>query len=278
MTQLDVRPELHTETQPQALIEEARRRHRRRTRFGALGITVVALLLGGVVAEMSDGGGGSGGTASGHGQGLGPAITPNGGPSHSAPTIAPTHTAPTSGQARANPGTSLASPTTSPGLQTTAHPPTVLASCQSGQLTVAIGQVAGEAGTDYFPLVFTNVGTNTCILQGFPGVSFADANGDQVASAAVRQSGDGSVVSVVPGSSATATAVVLEGAAGDCANGGQDVSPIPVVGFRVYPPNQTAALFAPMEIPANNPLPICTDSPSNTLSIYPFDVRPSSEG
>jgi hypothetical protein len=278
MTQLDVRPEPHTESHPQALIEEARRRHRRRLRFGALGLLVVVLLLGGVVAVMSDGGPGGGDSAPGHGQGLGPAITPNRGPTHTAPTIAPTHTAPSNVPARANPGAALASPTTLPSLQAAAHPPTVPASCQSSQLTVAIGQVAGEAGTDYFPLVFTNAGTNACILQGFPGVSFVDANGDQVASAAVRQGGQGSVLSVAPGSSAIATAVVSDGEDADCANGGQDVSPIPVVGFRVYPPNQTAALFAPMDIPANNPLPVCADSPPNAFSIYPFDVRPSSEG
>jgi hypothetical protein len=278
MTQLDVRPERPIESQPQALIEEARRRHRRRLRFGGLGLLVVVLLLGGVVAEMPDGGGGGGSSGSGHGQGSRPAITPNGGPSHTAPTIAPTHTAPTDPPARANPGTALASPTTLPSLQAGANPPTVPASCQSSQLTVAIGQGADEAGTDYFPLVFTNTGTNACILQGFPGVSFVDANGDQVASAAVRQGGDGSVISVAPGSSAIATAVVSDGEDAYCANGGQDVSPIPVVGFRVYPPNQTAALFAPMDLSASNPLPVCADSPPNAFSIYPFDVRPSSEG
>jgi hypothetical protein len=65
--------------------------------------------------------------------------------------------------------------------------------------------------------------------------------------------------------------MVLEGAAGDCANGGQDVNPIAVYGFRVYPPDQTDALFAPQS------LPICADSPLNTLSIFQFGVPPSSE-
>lgn len=142
---------------------------------------------------------------------------------------------------------------------------------------MAIGQTVGAAGTDYFPLVFTNTGSAICVLQGYPGVSFVDANGKQVASAAVREGGAGAPTPVAEGSSATATAVVLDGAAGDCANGGQDVNPIAVNRFRIYPPNQTVPLYVSVVSTGTLPLPICADSPPNTLSIYALGVQPSSE-
>ena len=82
---------------------------------------------------------------------------------------------------------------------------------------------------------------------------------------------------VAEGSSATATAVVLDGAAGDCANGGQDVNPIAVNRFRIYPPNQTVPLYVSVVSTGTLPLPICADSPPNTLSIYALGVQPSSE-
>jgi hypothetical protein len=43
MTQLDVRPEIHTESHPQALIEEARRSRRQRLRWFAIGFSAGAL-------------------------------------------------------------------------------------------------------------------------------------------------------------------------------------------------------------------------------------------
>jgi hypothetical protein len=88
VTQLDVRPEIRTETQPQALIEEARRSRRQRLRWFALGfgagaLATAALAIG--IVHWGHGGGGSG-PASGHGQALGPANQPNRGPGHTQPT------------------------------------------------------------------------------------------------------------------------------------------------------------------------------------------------
>jgi hypothetical protein len=186
---------------------------------------------------------------------------------HSSPSPSPTKPAPA-------PVASTTTTTTTPTSTTTPMTTTITAaiSCRSADRSVAVGPQIGAAGTDYFPLVFTNTGIRSCTLQGYPGVSFVDASGNQVASAAVRQeTGPGPLINVAPGQSATATAMVLEGAAGDCANGGQDVNPIGVYGFRVYPPDQTDALFAPQS------LPICADSPPNTLSIFQFGVPPSSE-
>jgi hypothetical protein len=166
-------------------------------------------------------------------------------------------------------------PATTPPTISTTPPPSAPppGPCQSNQLAVSVGQGQGAAGTDYYPLIFTNTGAASCTLQGYPGVSFVDGAGHQVAFAAVRMGGQGPVVTVATGQAATSTARVLEAEASYCPNNGQDVDPVTVSGFRVYPPDQTAALFAPL----SRPEPICADAPLTTLSIYQFGVTPSSE-
>lgn len=134
--------------------------------------------------------------------------------------------------------------------------------CATSQLSVKVGGVDGAAGTDLVPLVFTNHGTTSCLLQGFPGVSFEGPAGNQVAAAAVRAgTTDGPVQTVAPGASAVADVVIEESAASSCAH------PIWTLGFRVYPPNQYSSLLAPMR------LAICSDAPADVLSIYAFGVQ-----
>jgi Domain of unknown function (DUF4232) len=134
--------------------------------------------------------------------------------------------------------------------------------CATSQLSIKVGETQGAAGTDLFPLVFTNTGTTSCLLQGFPGVSYEGPTGSQVAAAAVRSgTTDGPVLSVAPGASAVANAVVAEVATVSCAH------PISVVGFRVYPPNQYASLLVPTR------LPVCPNASPDDLRIYAFGVR-----
>jgi hypothetical protein len=152
----------------------------------------------------------------------------------------------------------VANPTSSTGtVLTTGGSP-----CSSAHLSVAVGQTYGAGGTDEFPLVFTNTGAVACTLRGYPGVSFVGANGNQVAFSAERKgSGQGPLVSMAPGQTATALAFVPEPADSSCSN------PV-AVRFKLYPPNQTVALFAPV-----SGLSICESAPKNTLSIYPFGVQ-----
>jgi hypothetical protein len=269
MTQLDVRSPVHARSEPEALIKEAKQRHRQRLGFMGLGVAALALVVGGLLVGMIGRGGGGG--PSRPGASIAPATHPGGGSSHTQPTTS--HTQPSSSSARSNPGVALASPTSTTQVQTVAPLSSVSPSCQTGQLSVVVGQSQGAAGTDYFPLVFTNRGPNLCALQGYPGVSFVDANGNQVVSAANRLGAVGGSVVLDSGSAATATAVVLEGAAGDCGYQGQN-APTEVSGFRVYPPDQTTAIY----VPVGNPIPVCGNAPGNVLSIYAFDVQPSAEG
>ncbi|MGW0042501.1 DUF4232 domain-containing protein [Rhodococcus sp. NPDC003348] len=112
--------------------------------------------------------------------------------------------------------------------------------CTTQELSVNEGRVEGSAGSVTIPLVFTNTGSRTCTLYGFPGVSYVDgADGVEIGAAATRAGGSGEPVVLAPGGRATATVravQVLNYPAEQC-------NPTPVAGLRVYPPNDTATLF-----------------------------------
>ncbi|AOW93120.1 hypothetical protein BFN03_11925 [Rhodococcus sp. WMMA185] len=114
--------------------------------------------------------------------------------------------------------------------------------CLVDELRVTVGHVEGAAGSQEISLDFTNTGSRTCILQGYPGVSYVAApGGAQVGSAATRDDGSGSPVTVTPGASVTAAVratVVQNYPAETC-------GPAPVAGFRVYPPGDTGSVFVP---------------------------------
>jgi hypothetical protein len=117
--------------------------------------------------------------------------------------------------------------------------------CPTSQLAVTLGQGDGAAGSVYFPLNFRNQGTTTCTLNGYPGVSYVTgSSGTQVGSPATRVAVNGSattpqVVVLAPGKSASAALREVNVANYPAAT----CTPTPVLGLRVYPPNQTAAAF-----------------------------------
>jgi Protein of unknown function (DUF4232) len=165
----------------------------------------------------------------------------------------------------------MVAPTTT--TSTTAVPTTVVPSttpptsgvgpCTSAQLSAAVGSGQGAAGTQIWQLVFTNTGSTVCTLQGYPGVSFVTTNGVQLGSPAIRSgSAAGPLNSLEPGQAIYATFTFLS--SGDlCGN-----SATQTTGLRVYPPNQTAALFAPFTYAG-----VCARSPSGGLAIYPIGVQ-----
>jgi hypothetical protein len=115
--------------------------------------------------------------------------------------------------------------------------------CQTGNLTVAIGQSQGTAGSVFEPLRFTNKGASSCTMSGYPGVSFVTAgSGAQVGAAASRNAQHAAkTVTLAPGAGAEAIVQVVDHGNYDPAQcKATDVS-----GFRVYPPGQTAAVYVP---------------------------------
>ena len=93
----------------------------------------------------------------------------------------------------------------------------------------------------YYQLGLRNTSAATCFVQGYPGVSFvAGADGHQVGSPATRVAGATPMVALPPGQSAAATLAIV-----DATNFGTGCQVTDVLGLRVYPPGQTAALFVP---------------------------------
>lgn len=116
--------------------------------------------------------------------------------------------------------------------------------CTSAELSLTLGQGDAGAGSVYRPLVFTNKGTRTCELTGFPGVSYvAGDDGHQVGPAAVMNGPHGPEISMAPGRSSQAQVQFVQVANFDAAV----CTPTAVRGLRVYPPGETASMFVPMD-------------------------------
>jgi hypothetical protein len=146
----------------------------------------------------------------------------------------------TPGTAEPSPGTGT-NPT-SP-VRTSAAVPTSAAgtaNCGTGEMRGALGPAEGAAGSTIAPLVLTNVGTRTCELRGFPGVSYvAGDDGHQVGPAAAMSGARGGEVVLKPGAAAGAQLQMVNVANFDAAV----CQPTPVRGLRVYPPGDTASLY-----------------------------------
>jgi hypothetical protein len=108
---------------------------------------------------------------------------------------------------------------------------------------VSLGASNAGAGSVYAPLVFTNTGSQTCELRGFPGVSYvAGDDGHQVGPAAAEQGQHGGPIDIAPGHTAVAPLQMANVQNFDAAV----CQPAPVSGLRVYPPGDTASLFVPL--------------------------------
>ena len=118
------------------------------------------------------------------------------------------------------------------------------ARCTTGELSASLGEGDAAAGSVYRPLIFTNTGSHTCELHGFPGVSYvAGDDGHQVGPAAAMSGERGGQVPIAPGGTARAQLQLVNVQNYDPAA----CHPVPVRGLRVYPPGDTAALFVPVE-------------------------------
>jgi hypothetical protein len=121
--------------------------------------------------------------------------------------------------------------------------------------------VQQQAGTIILPIVFVNSGSALCALQGYPGVSAVVANGVQLGPAAGRGGRPpGPLVPLEPGQTTQALLTFVNPAA-NCTH------PMGAVGLRIYPPNQTAALFL-----ATGSVSLCPAFSSNGLLIYPIGI------
>lgn len=156
--------------------------------------------------------------------------------------------------------TTLAPTTLAP---TTTEPNTaVIHACSTSMLSASVSGDNGAAGTIYSNLIFKNIGSTTCTLFGYPGVSLVDCCGHQIGAAVPRDPstyGEGTVT-LTSGETVGAVFSYHDAYVNTVAN----CQPTNATGLRIYPPNQTAALFVP------DALLVCANAATNgTAAIEP---------
>lgn len=163
------------------------------------------------------------------------------GAANSANTNVPT--IPNSGTSQPAPTTSATAPTSTPQAQEQPATPAAASNeCKVADLSLRLGGGDAAAGTSYRAVVFTNKGSRTCTIQGFPGVSYvAGDDGHQVGPAAYRTGEKGAVVTLKPGDSAYADVGFVQVGNFDPAV----CKPTEVRGLRIYPPHDYDSMFLP---------------------------------
>ncbi len=132
------------------------------------------------------------------------------------------------------------------------------ASCATKDLSITLGHQDGAAGTTHQQIEFKNNG-QPCYLRGFPGVSLVvDHNGTQLGEPAKREKKDYQEIHLEPGQSATASVGIS--AAGKYPK--EECHPAKADGLRVYPPNETHAVYIPLEVTG-------CDSEKSILTVSP---------
>ncbi len=131
--------------------------------------------------------------------------------------------------------TAAASPKAAAGLTT----------CSVRYLNASIGMSQGAAGSAYLNIVFKNLDTRPCTLDGYPGVSFgAGKPVSQVGQPASRDAiVPPRVVTLKPGGSAYAVLRVVNAEnypAADC-------NPVSTTYLQIYPPNTSNLLYVPYD-------------------------------
>jgi hypothetical protein len=136
---------------------------------------------------------------------------------------------------------------------TAAAPSAAVPSCAAGELGVwvAADYQQGAAGSTFVPLEFTNVGTRTCTLQGYPAVAALDRTMNQLGPAATRNHLiTPGTVTLAPGHTAHSVLQYIQDVATNCPLAQQ----VPAYELQVDPPHRTAkdhALFDFETCPGN---------------------------
>ena len=132
--------------------------------------------------------------------------------------------------------------------------------CKAGDVKLSLGQGDAGAGSVYRPLLITNASSKSCLIQGFPGVSYvAGEDGHQVGKDAFREGTKGNAVKLDPGQTAAADIQFVNVRNYDPAT----CQPTPVKGLRIYLPQETASNF----VPADGTGCASTKIPGNQLAV-----------
>ncbi|GHH83623.1 hypothetical protein GCM10018793_46180 [Streptomyces sulfonofaciens] len=128
------------------------------------------------------------------------------------------------------------------GAQNTSAASKSVPACATSKLKTTAENFSAGAGHTTFQIVFQNIGTASCTLSGYPGVSFVKAHNVQLGKAASRTSTPSGPVTLIPNAHAYADVRTVDGPGGytdeEC-----DLTTVPTL--RVYPPNQKESANIP---------------------------------
>ena len=176
-------------------------------------------------------------------------------------TVSSTPSGSTSAQAQA---TIPPLPSVTPNPAPSGPPP-----CATSALRAAVptGHGNAAAGSSYYPIVFTNDSSASCTLYGYPGVSFVTGvGGSQIGIPATENpTNPRKLITLAPGQSGHAELQVVNAANYPPA----DCGLVTAHWLRIYPPNQTAPLYASFTAQA------CT-KPRTILTVQ--TVQPGASG
>lgn len=113
--------------------------------------------------------------------------------------------------------------------------------CSIGTLALSFDARGAATGHRFYAIMLKNVGSRSCHLKGFPGVSLLDRNARQFGRPAQRARGSVTIKTVVLRPGRTASASLEDDSGSRCAD--RDRSPSAYV--RVFPPGSRRALRVP---------------------------------
>ena len=135
-----------------------------------------------------------------------------------------------------SPSPSPASPSSSPAA--------AKMQCATPDLVAKVARTAGgaAAGSTYVGIDFTNVSTRSCVMFGYPGVSWVTGmRGSQIGDAAARTTGYPSVTATLPPNGAAHAWLQIADAGNFPAS---SCHPVTAHWLRIYPPDQYHSLYA----------------------------------
>jgi hypothetical protein len=142
-------------------------------------------------------------------------------------------------------------------------------SCSTSHLHIFLGGGSGgAAGSVYTGLNFTNTGTTTCTLRGFPGVSFIDGSHHQLGASAQRTTPPSShTITLHPGAHASSILRITQ-----TANYPRSTcKPVAARGLRIYPPGATRSAFVTYRHP------VCWATSIHQLSVTATRAGPAAD-
>ena len=113
--------------------------------------------------------------------------------------------------------------------------------CASRDLKATVGIAQGAAGSVYQVIDFTNIGTSSCSLYGYPGVALAGGSPvTQIGAPASRSTASApKLVSLAGGSSANTLVQITDAQNYPTSRCGPTASTY----LQIYPPNQTTPIY-----------------------------------